>query len=86
VIDPKGLIGDRGYDFANLFCNPWPEAAEPGRLRQRLAIVAEAAGIAPTRLLQWILAYVGLSAAWTLESGGDPWRALLIGEIVCGEL
>ena len=86
VIDPKGLIGERGFDFANLFCNPWPVAAEPGRLAHRLDIVAKAAAIEPARLLQWILAYAGLSAAWTLQDGGDPWRALLIADIAAGAL
>ncbi|MDB5479183.1 MAG: family putative aminoglycoside O-phosphotransferase [Caulobacteraceae bacterium] len=85
AIDPKGLMGERGFDYANLFYNPWPTAADPGRLQRRLALVVEAAGLEPARLLQWIVAYGGLSAAWTLESGmpdgGDPWRALQIAEM-----
>ena len=85
AIDPKGLIGERGFDYANLFFNPWPAAGDPGRLQRRLVLVAEASGLEPARLLQWILAYGGLSAAWTLESGmpdgGDPWRALKIAEM-----
>jgi streptomycin 6-kinase len=85
AIDPKGLIGERGFDFANLFFNPWPTAAEPGRLQKRFALVVEASGLEPARLLQWIIAYGGLSAAWTVESGmpddGDPWRALKIVEM-----
>ena len=85
AIDPKGLIGERAFDYANIFCNPWPVAAEPGRLRQRLALVSEAAGLDRSRLLQWILAYAGLSAAWTLDSDGDPSRALLIAEIAAAE-
>jgi len=85
AIDPKGLIGERAFDFANIFCNPWPIAAEAGRLRQRLALVSEAAKVERGRLLQWIVAYAGLSAAWTLESGGDPSRALRIVEIASAE-
>ena len=83
AIDPKGLIGERGFDYANLFCNPWPAAIEPGRLWGRLNLVAEAAQLDPARLRRWILAYAGLSAAWTLESGmpkDGPWRALMIAE------
>ncbi len=85
AIDPKGLIGERGFDYANLFCNPWPAASEPGRLQRRLNLVAKAADLAPPRLRQWILAYAGLSAAWTLDSGmpkDGPWRALMIAEQV----
>ncbi len=85
AIDPKGLIGERGFDYANLFCNPWPAAIEPGRLQGRLHVVAAAARLDPARLRRWILAYAGLSAAWTLDSGmpkDGPWRALLIAEQV----
>jgi streptomycin 6-kinase len=85
AIDPKGLIGERGYDFANLFCNPWPEADDADRLARRLAIVARSAGLDPARQRQWILAYAGLSAAWTIDSGlpaDGPWRALRIAELV----
>jgi streptomycin 6-kinase len=85
AIDPKGLIGERGYDYANLFCNPWPEAAEPGRLRRRLARVAVVTGQDPDRIRLWILAYAGLSAAWTLSGGGDPSRALEIAAIVADD-
>ena len=84
AIDPKGVFGERGFDYANLFYNPWPTAADPGRLQRRLALVAEASGLEPARLLRWILAYGGLSAAWTLESGmpeDGPDRALQIAEM-----
>jgi streptomycin 6-kinase len=86
AIDPKGLIGDRGFDYANLFCNPWPTAADHGRLRRRLGLVAGDSGIEARRLRQWIVAYAGLSAAWTVEGGGDPWRALRIAEIARSDL
>ncbi len=34
AIDPKGLLGERGFDFANIFCNPDVKTAtSPGRLR-----------------------------------------------------
>jgi streptomycin 6-kinase len=84
AIDPKGLIGERGFDFANLFCNPWPAADDPGRFRRRLGLVTRATGLDANRLQRWILAYAGLSAAWTLESdmpADGPWRALRIAEM-----
>jgi streptomycin 6-kinase len=81
AIDPKGLLGDPGYDYANLFCNPDIETAlAPGALERRLACVAQASGQSPVRLLQWVVAYCGLSAAWTLGDGDDPWRALAIAD------
>lgn len=71
AIDPKGVLGERGYDYANTFCNPdVATALTPARLERRLAQVSVRAEIEPRRLLMWILAYSGLSAAWTLGDGG----------------
>ena len=65
AIDPKGLRGERGFEYANLFCNPDHEMAiAPGRLGQQLDVVAETARLDRTRLLRWVLAYAGLSAVW----------------------
>ncbi|MBI1777319.1 MAG: 3'-kinase [Proteobacteria bacterium] len=87
AIDPKGLIGERGFDYAHIMCNPDREmATAPGRLRRQAQIVAQIAGLDLTRLLMWILAYAGLSACWTLDSGGDPGPALAIAEIAVAEL
>ncbi|HEY1385191.1 MAG TPA: aminoglycoside phosphotransferase family protein [Dongiaceae bacterium] len=61
AIDPKALIGERGFDFANIFCNPdFETATAPGRLARQASVVAEAACLDRTRLLRWILAYAGL--------------------------
>lgn len=82
VIDPKGLWGDRAFDYANIFCNPDKKTAlAPGRLAGQIAIVATAARIEPSRLLRWIIAYGGLSAAWSLNAEEDATIALRVAEI-----
>jgi streptomycin 6-kinase len=87
AIDPKGLIGDRSYDYPHIIMNPDVETATaPGRLARRVQVISEVARVEPRRLLTWTLAYAGLSAAWTLGDGADPWRALAIGEIAAAEL
>ncbi len=87
AIDPKGLIGERGFDFANIFCNPDAEiATAPGRLARQASVVAEAAGLERERLLKWILAYAGLSAGWTLGDGEWPELALAVAELAASEL
>lgn len=89
AIDPKPIYGDPGYDYANLFCNPeLAVVSEPGRLQRHLAIVAEATGLAPRRILSWILAYAGLSAAWFLEDDEDfaIENEMLIARIAAAEL
>ncbi len=92
AIDPKRVVGDRGFDYANIFTNPdidhpqWPVATKPERFARRLEIVTEAAGIERTRMLRWILAWTGLSAAWYLGDG-DPARIDLdIAELASAEL
>ncbi len=75
AIDPHGLVGERGFDFANIFTNPdladstQPIATLPERFEARLAIVVEETGIEATRILAWVVAWTGLSAAWFLGDG-----------------
>ena len=72
AIDPKGLIGERGYDFANMFNNPDSAvAATPGCLARQATVVADAADLDRSRLMRWVLAYSGLSAAWFLADGDE---------------
>ncbi len=87
AIDPKGLIGERGFEFANIFNNPSRELAlAPGRLPRLVGIVAQLAGLEPVRLIKWILAYSGLSAAWSLDSGEDGSGAMAVAELAAAEL
>jgi streptomycin 6-kinase len=93
AIDPKRLVGERGFDFANIFTNPdladptRPVSTQPGRFARRLNVVVEAAGMERARLLQWILAWTGLSAAWFLGDG-DPLAKidLHVAELAAAEL
>jgi streptomycin 6-kinase len=87
AIDPKGLVGDRGFDHANMLCNPDIETSgAPGRLARQAQVAAQASGVAPERLLKWTLAYAGLSASWTLAGDGNAAPALQLAQIAAGEL
>lgn len=87
AIDPKCLIGECAFDFANIFCNPDVEIAiQPGRLVRQVKIVATLANLERKRLLKWILAYAGLSAAWTLQEGKSPNLALSVAKLAASEL
>jgi streptomycin 6-kinase len=91
AIDSKGLVGERGFDFANIFLNP--DLAGPARpvatalkhFSRRLQIVAAAAGLEPARLLRWITAFAGLSAAWFLKEGKSPAISRRIAEMAVAE-
>ena len=87
AIDPKGLIGERGFEYANLFRNPTAELAlTPGRMHRQAEIVAREAELEPRRLLQWIFVYAALGAAWSAQSGHDPKPGRAIAEMAEGAL
>lgn len=81
AIDPKGLFGDRGYDYANLFCNPWDCAEAPSRFGRRARIISTLANLPLPRLLDWVIAHTGVAAACAMVDGKSPKRALEILEI-----
>lgn len=92
AIDPKGLKGERGFDYANIFTNPdlgnpVPEiAVVPEIFKQRLKIITETADLDKERLLMWISAWCGLSAAWSLESNATVSVTTKIAEMAISEL
>lgn len=92
AIDPKRVIGEPGYDYANIFCNPDmdhpvpPVAVLPERFQRRLEIVTSRSGIPRRRLTEWILAYTGLSAAWIIQDGDDPAVDLAVAAFAATEL
>ena len=88
AIDPKGLIGERGFDYVNLFRNPDLETAMTRRARSSdgWRSSTEVAGLDRVRLLKWIVAFTGLSAAWVLNDGDEPEEDLAVGSLALEEL
>lgn len=87
AIDPKGLYGERGFDYANILCNPDEASAlAPERFARRIALIADASGIDCRRLLQWVLAWTGLSATWMLEDGAEPGSRLELAKLAASAL
>jgi len=92
AIDPKGLFGERTFDYVNLFRNPdianpsTVLARDPARFSRRLDIVVERGGVDRQRLLLWILAFCGLSAVWTLADQRKPIIDLFIGGLAAQAL
>lgn len=87
AIDPQGVTGERAYDYANLLRNPdLATATAPGRFARQLSIVAEAAGLEPSRMLRWALAHSALSTCWLEEDGMDPRPGVTITEMIAAEL
>ena len=75
AIDPKGVIGPRGYDVGPLLANPYPsflEHPEPGkRIRRRIAILSEYLQMETDYIRRWALAQFVLSASWDLDENGQ---------------
>jgi len=71
AIDPKRLAGERAFDYANLFRNGDIETAERAgaRFARRLDIVSETAGLERRRILDWTMAFAGLSSVWIRDDG-----------------
>lgn len=87
AIDPKGLVGDRTFDLVHLLRNPdRATALAPGRLALRVEQVAREAAVEKRRLLEWALAFAGLSAAWSIEDGESPEDDLAMMRSVAGML
>ena len=87
AIDPKGLVGERYFDYANILCNPdFETATTPGRFRRQIGVVAAAAGLSRRRLLAWVLAWAGLSAAFDWEDGLPTQNALALLEMIAREV
>lgn len=74
VIDPKGVLGDPGFDAANMFYNPLDRddlCLDPKRIAGMAEIFGRALQQDPRRLLDHALAYGCLSAAWHHEDAND---------------
>ena len=87
AIDPKGLLGEHAFDLVNMLRNPdLGTAAAPGRLARQVSVIAHESGIERERLIRWLVAFSGLSAAWHLAEGDDPKPDLAMIEIARAEL
>lgn len=70
TIDPKGLIGERGFDITAWMMNPWGFPNTPEFLElanRRLDILAAELGEDRDRLARWVVVFAALSLCWSLE-------------------
>ncbi|MEM7172477.1 MAG: aminoglycoside phosphotransferase family protein [Pseudomonadota bacterium] len=74
AIDPKGVVGERAYDVANLLCNPYPHVGlvlDPDRMDRLARFYGKCLDLDHDRVLEFAFAHAGLSLCWDLEDGGD---------------
>lgn len=78
AIDPKGVIGDRGYETGSFLCNQLLHLRNPKQaLARRVDQLAERLDYDRARLIAWGLAYAVLSACWSAEDHGAGWEGAI---------
>lgn len=74
VVDPKGVIGPRGYEVGPLLVNPLGDFLQGPNAKQiterRFAILSEQLGMERSRIRGWAIAHAALSACWSLDEAG----------------
>ncbi|MEZ4673877.1 MAG: aminoglycoside phosphotransferase family protein [Caldilineaceae bacterium] len=77
IIDPKGIVGDPGYELGAFLYNPidlhsrYPDLGP--LLCRRVDQFSELLGFDRERIRHWGIAQAVLSAVWTCEGNGDDW-------------
>ena len=87
TLDPKGVLGDPGFDAANMFYNPLDRddlCLDPRRIEHMADIFGETLGQSPRAILDHAIAYGCLSAAWHREDKNavDEKRELAVAEAI----
>jgi streptomycin 6-kinase len=88
AIDPKGIIGDIGYEVAVFLNNHlvWLSNDENlrGKLDDAVRRFSEDFGIKSLDLKKWAFAQIVLSAWWTFDENGENWQDELMRAEVWG--
>jgi streptomycin 6-kinase len=83
VIDPKGILGARGFDVGALLWNPIDEVLEhPQVMPVRLSVLAAELNLDRAEVRAWGWVAAVLSAAWEVEGGSDPVYPLGVAELI----
>jgi streptomycin 6-kinase len=71
AIDPKGLVGDRTFDLIHLLRNPDIHMSAD-LLDKRATQVSRESDVSTRHLLEWLVAFSGLSSIWAEAEGNSP--------------
>lgn len=85
AIDPKGVIGSKGYEVGPLLTNPYERflsGINPrAQTEKRIAILCEMLNMERERIRSWAICHTVLSAWWSVEDGEDWMYAIRCAEI-----
>ncbi len=85
AFDPKGLVGEKTYDAANVLCNPLDMPGlvkDEARILRTAGLLGEKMGVDPARILTFTFVYTCLSASWYVSGGEDPGDDLRMAALV----
>jgi streptomycin 6-kinase len=86
TIDPKGVIGPKGYEVGPFLINPvrsFLRGSNPKeKTQKRISILSERLEMEPKRLARWGFCHAVLSAFWSLEEDGDWGYGIQCAEIL----
>ena len=74
AIDPKGVLGDPGFDAANMFYNPLHRhdlTLDPERIAHMAELFGRVLGQSPAAILDHAIAWGGLSSCWHAEDNNE---------------
>jgi len=78
AIDPKGVMGPRGYEAGPFLINPHnrilDENASYAQAEKRIAILSERLGMERQHLCAWGFCHAILSAWWSVEDNTPGWE------------
>jgi streptomycin 6-kinase len=79
AVDPKGMLGDPGYEIGPFLLNPNMDTTVKSRalLDRRLDVFAAELGYSRRRLRDWAVAHAVLSACWSAEDHGGGWQTAI---------
>lgn len=84
AIDPKGLIGDPCYEFANIFCDPDTLPAvvhDERRIAELAKVFSNKFSLDIKRILRFAFVHACLSASWNICENRDPSFRLKVAEL-----
>jgi streptomycin 6-kinase len=78
AIDPKGVVGDPGFEVGPFMANRLEGAADPTQLiARRLEQFADELAMDRERLRRWAFVSAVLSAWWSIEDTGEGWQGAI---------
>lgn len=88
AIDPKGIVGPRGYDVVPFLMNPLDITTRPDlkkRSERRIEVFSDRLALDRTQIISWGVVHMMLSSCWSLEHHGRvPNGPLMIAEVLEG--